>query len=396
MEKTSPGSHLEAALPPGWSAHQSKSNPGHFYYFNCRTGATTWNRSEIAAAAVPVDAPGCKATDVSGNVPSLTVSKDVNDEHLKNAENHASAAKDEDALKIAHLEELLRLKKEEMEGKNAVTTISSVVSRRGGVGLGSGLRSRKKGALGAGEKVEKRGEEHDKASEQELQPAKDQHAMEVGKAKQRIKITFMDETQGEPEIQVQQRWKETEEEKLSLKEEGSGSKIKHDEAGSGDYEEGFSSGEELYGMDEEEAAKLKSLKNKFVEEEPECSNISDDGGGGICGESDQEESNLDSSPERLGARKRKSVEQLRLIEEMEQTLREKYGYTDETYGQRYIKKDVEEKKRFAITPCSSAVFKFRSTGIAGRACETWWLRGEKKDGTIYGRDHLLKNSHMRG
>ena len=35
MEKTSPGSHSEAALPPGWSAHQSKSNPGHFYYFNC-------------------------------------------------------------------------------------------------------------------------------------------------------------------------------------------------------------------------------------------------------------------------------------------------------------------------------------------------------------------------
>ena len=105
---------------------------------------------------------------------------------------------------------------------------------------------------------------------------------------------------------------------------------------------------------------------------------------------------MDSSPERLGARKRKSVEQLRLIEEMEQTLREKYGYTDETYGQRYIKKDVEEKKRFAITPCSSAVFKFWSTGIAGRACETWWLRGEKKDGTIYGRDHLLKNSHIRG
>ena len=168
------------------------------------------------------------------------------------------------------------------------------------------------------------------------------------------------------------------------------------ELAEGDIEGCFSSDEELYGMDEEEAAKMRILESKFVEEEPECSNVSDDGGGGIGGESDQEESNLDSSPERLGARKRKSVEQLRLIEEMEQTLREKYGYTDETYGQRYIKKDVEEKKRFAITPCSSAVFKFGSTGIAGRACETWWLRGEKKDGTIYGRDHLLKNSHMKG
>ena len=363
---------------------------GSFPSRSCRLSAG-------CAAAVPVDAPGCKAADVSGNVPALTVSKDVNDEYRKNAKKHAPAAKDEDALKIAHLEELLRLKKEEMEGKNAVI-IPSVVSRSGGVGLGSGLRSRKKGALGAGEKVEKRGEEHDKASEQELQPAKDQHAMEVGKTKQRIKITFMNETQREPEIKVQQQWKETEEEKLSLKEESSGSKINNDEAGSGDDEEGFSSGEELYGMDEEEAAKLKSLKSKFVEEEPECSNISDcdDGGGGIGGQSDQEESNLDSSPERLGARKRKSVEQLRLIEEMEQTLREKYGYTDETYGHRYIKKDVEEKKRFAITPCSSAVYKSCSTGIAGRACETWWLRGEKKDGTIYGRDHLLKNSLMRG
>ena len=43
--------NAEEPLPPGWSAHQSRSNPGLLYYFNCRTGATTWNRSEVTDVA---------------------------------------------------------------------------------------------------------------------------------------------------------------------------------------------------------------------------------------------------------------------------------------------------------------------------------------------------------
>ena len=41
------------------------------------------------------------------------------------------------------------------------------------------------------------------------------------------------------------------------------------ELAEGDIEGCFSSDEELYGMDEEEAAKMRILESKFVEEEPD-------------------------------------------------------------------------------------------------------------------------------
>ena len=34
-------------LPPSWSVHESRSNPGHRYYFNRHTGARTWSRMEV-------------------------------------------------------------------------------------------------------------------------------------------------------------------------------------------------------------------------------------------------------------------------------------------------------------------------------------------------------------
>ena len=34
-------------LPVDWTRHQSKSNPGHVYYFNSRTGAKTWDRQQV-------------------------------------------------------------------------------------------------------------------------------------------------------------------------------------------------------------------------------------------------------------------------------------------------------------------------------------------------------------
>ena len=37
----------EERLPVDWTEHQSKSCPGHVYYFNSRTGAKTWNRQEV-------------------------------------------------------------------------------------------------------------------------------------------------------------------------------------------------------------------------------------------------------------------------------------------------------------------------------------------------------------
>merc|ERR1719201_970888 len=64
---------------------------------------------------------------------------------------------------------------------------------------------------------------------------------------------------------------------------------------------------------------------------------------------------------------------------MEQTLREKYGYTDDTYGQRYIKRTWRRRR-----------------GIAGRACEMCWLKRREKDVKIVGQDHLLKNLHTIG
>jgi len=34
-------------LPPDWSEHESSSHPGHFYYYNRRTGAKTWDRATL-------------------------------------------------------------------------------------------------------------------------------------------------------------------------------------------------------------------------------------------------------------------------------------------------------------------------------------------------------------
>ena len=140
------------------------------------------------------------------------------------------------------------------------------------------------------------------------------------------------------------------------------------ELAEGDIEGCFSSDEELYGMDEEEAAKMRILESKFVEEEPDNLEVlgGDKGEGEEIVDPMEGVSSSDSSPERAGTRKRRAGEQLRLIEAMEQTLREKYGYTDETYGQRYIKKDVEEKKRYCRESLRDVVARRKREGRQDR------------------------------
>lgn len=41
-------------LRPGWSEHRSRKNPGEVYYFNSRTGASTYSRAEATEAAPAV------------------------------------------------------------------------------------------------------------------------------------------------------------------------------------------------------------------------------------------------------------------------------------------------------------------------------------------------------
>jgi len=45
----------EGDLCPGWSKHRSKKNPGEVYYFNCLTGASTYNRAEATESAPTVE-----------------------------------------------------------------------------------------------------------------------------------------------------------------------------------------------------------------------------------------------------------------------------------------------------------------------------------------------------
>ena len=44
----------DIVLPEGWSAHPSKKNPGHIYYFNKFTKETTWNREDVFSSKVAV------------------------------------------------------------------------------------------------------------------------------------------------------------------------------------------------------------------------------------------------------------------------------------------------------------------------------------------------------
>ena len=369
----------EEALPAGWSAHQSRSNPGHCYYFNCHTGATTWNRLEVTDVKVtaPMEGLDSGSAEVSGDLPVQKVAEVVQKESAKETEtvNNNIGIEIEGELKIAQLEELLQRKREEVKVRSlggGETAPPCAPSKSGGIGLSSGLRSRRKGDIGLGN----RNMAPVKVAVEEILAGKNPTGVEIEpvpcnlKVKQRTKITFSEERT--VNCDIHQSWekpgtkdKEVQEDD-SITESSQLQERKPDESEEGE----ISSDEELYGMDEEEVAKLKSLKSKFVEEEPDntCAQANDKNksaqgsaeGGREEGEHEEANNQLsssDSSPERLapGTRKRRAGEQLRLIEAMEQTfgtnqseqtLREKYGYTDETYGQRYIKKDVEEKKRF--------------------------------------------------
>ena len=373
----------EGPLPAGWSAHQSRSNPGHFYYFNCRTGATTWNRSEVTAvpvAAAPVEVLNNGIPEVSGSILVQKAAEVVRREDIEESvNNNASSCRGvEGDHKIAQLEELLRRKREEIEVKNldGGDPTPCLPGKGAGIGLSSGLRSRKKGECGM-IRCGLRNRSMAPVKGGELLPEKQQNLAETesvacSKVKQRTKITFSEEKKVEsddyqsPSCQkpeINNKCPDVGQDDNSITDNSQQREDK--ESGEGDIEEGdFSSDGELYGMDEEEAAKLKSLKTKFVEEEePDNTSLMQDSIKGGVDERELEEridsrrsSSSDSSPERAGTRKRKAGEQLRLIEAMEQklsngameqTLREKYGYTDDTYGQRYIKKDYgEEKKRF--------------------------------------------------
>ena len=366
----------EEPLPAGWSAHQSRSNPGHCYYFNCHTGATTWNRSEVTAVlvAAPMEGSDSGTAEVGGNFPAQKVAEVVQKETSKETEtvnNNTSIAIEGDQ-KIAQLEELLRRKKEEVEVRSlAAEAVAPCASSKSvGIGLGSGLRSRKKGDIGVRGGLWNRKMAPIKVVGEELLAGKNQNLVETepglpcnSKVKQWTKITFYDEEKVRSDIgqscekpEIKNKCFAEVQEDYSITEGNQQQERKPDES-----EDVFSSDEDLYGMDEEEVAKLKSLKNKFVEEEeePDYRGAIAQGEsvkGGEERELEEPDFSSDSSPERAtGTRKRKAGEQLRLIEAMEQTfsngavgqtLREKYGYTDETYGQRYIKKDVEEKKRF--------------------------------------------------
>ena len=343
----------EEPLPPGWSAHQSRSNPGLLYYFNCRTGATTWNRSEVTAATVEV-----LNNEPSGSIPVKKLAEVVRGENLEESVNKNTTSNRgvEGDQKIAHLEELLRRERKEVEVKSGASA-PCAPSTSVGIGLSSGLRSRKKGEIGImrGGLLGNRSVAPVKGLAEELLAEKQQDLEEsvsvaCNNVKQRTKITFSEEKKVKNEVQqpeTNNRCSDAVQDDNSLTNK---SQQRNENESEGDNEGDLSSDEELYGMDEEEAAKLRSLKSKFVEEEPDQPSAQEcDKGGGE--EVDVEESNdrpssgSNSSPERAGTRKRRAGEQLRLIEAMEQTLREKYGYTDDTYGQRYIKKDVEEKKR---------------------------------------------------
>ena len=353
----------EEPLPPGWSAHQSRSNPGLLYYFNCRTGATTWNRSEVTD--VPVEVLNLNVTtEVSGSIPAKKTAEVVRRENVEESvnNNNTNISGDPGDQKIAHLEKLLRRKREEVEAKSSGGGAAApcAPSKSVGIGLSSGLRSRKKGELGV-----MRGGLGNRsvppvkgvAVAEKQQDLIESESVACNKLKQRTKITFSEEKKVKCDAHHSRQKPETNNKCSDAVQDDNSltdnSQKRKENESEGDNEGDFSSDEELYGMDEEEAAKLRSLKSKFVEEEPDQPSAQErDKGGGE--EVDVEESNdrppssSDSSPERAGTRKRRAGEQLRLIEAMEQTLREKYGYTDDTYGQRYIKKDVEEKKRFQL------------------------------------------------
>jgi len=76
----------EGPLPSGWSAHQSRSNPGLLYYFNRRTGATTWNRSEVTAD--PVEVLNNDAAEVSGSIPVKKEAEVVSRENMEESVNN--------------------------------------------------------------------------------------------------------------------------------------------------------------------------------------------------------------------------------------------------------------------------------------------------------------------
>ena len=347
----------EEPLPAGWSAHQSRSNPGHCYYFNCHTGTTTWNRSEVTAVlvAAPMEGSDSGTAEVGGTHPVQKVTEVVQKETSLETEtvNNNTSIAIEGEQKIVQLEELLRRKKEEVVVRSLAgeAVAPCAPSKSVGIGLSSGLRSRKKGDVGVKGGPGNRNMAP-KVVGEELLPGKNPNLVETElvpcnlKVKQWTRITFSEERKVTSDVQQSCKKPETNGKCFA--------EVQHDdplaescsqqqERRPNEAEEGvISSDEELYGMDEEEVAKLRSLKSKFVEEEePDYQGVQEgDKGGGEEREVEEPNFSSDSSPERLGCtRKRKAGEQLRLIEEMEQTfgtnksertLREKYGYTDET------------------------------------------------------------------
>ena len=70
-EKADTGAGEEEPLPEGWEKHQSKSNPGMFYFFNSLSGETVWTRptakkkSPQSPPASPLASPDDPAEDAA-------------------------------------------------------------------------------------------------------------------------------------------------------------------------------------------------------------------------------------------------------------------------------------------------------------------------------------------
>ena len=150
-EKAKPSAcpKAEGSLPPGWSAHESRSNPGHFYFFNCHTGATTWNRSQVTSGQVA--APVAKLNDETSKVSETIPMQKAAEDDQKGIANNNTSLGVEEITKITQLEELLQKTKEEIQARNLgltkETAPSCVPGKSATMGLSSGLRSRKKSDL---------------------------------------------------------------------------------------------------------------------------------------------------------------------------------------------------------------------------------------------------------
>ena len=110
LRKTKAPPDAEGQLPPGWSAHQSRSNPSLFYYFNSCTGATTWNRLEVIPTATVET-----VENVSGGIPIKKAAEVVRRENVEKSVNNNNTSNKEGDEMIVHLEKLLHNKESEVQ-----------------------------------------------------------------------------------------------------------------------------------------------------------------------------------------------------------------------------------------------------------------------------------------